>query len=98
LPAETQALLSAVRKGNISEVGLFGAFAGIRKADHTIDLRSVQAVERMCTGIGKSDTPATNPLLALLAGWIEGWLASPAAAVGHDLCPACGQVRPKKAA
>jgi hypothetical protein len=48
----------------------------------------------MCTGITKGDTPETNPLSKLLAGWIEEWLASPAAEAAHrDICQENGGLR-----
>jgi uncharacterized protein YjbI with pentapeptide repeats len=99
LPAEATALLEIVRKGKIGESGLVGTVAGMREFDLAINPTSVQAVERMCTGIKAGGTPATNPLAAMLADWIEEWLASPAADAAHrDLCPTCGQLKPKKAA
>jgi uncharacterized protein YjbI with pentapeptide repeats len=103
LSVEGPALLDAMRKGKIDgsdeKAGILATLAGIRKFDLPIDALTMQSVERMCSGIKKGDAPATNPLSRLLADWIEEWLASPAAEAAHrDLCPACGQVRPKKAA
>jgi hypothetical protein len=97
LPAEATALLEIVRKGKIAESGLVGTIAGLRKFDLRVRPTSVQAVERLCTGIKAGDTPSSNPLAKLLAAWIEEWMESPAAAA-HDLCPACGQLQPKRAA
>lgn len=99
LPSEVAALLESIRKGKIVESGVRGTVADMRDFDLVVHPRTVQAVEQMLSGVTKGDTPATNPLAKLLAGWIEEWMAGPAAKAAHrDICPACGQLRPKQAA
>jgi Pentapeptide repeats (8 copies) len=99
LPSEPVVLLDALRKGIVNaDRTILGTLAGWRKQPLPVDPLKFHAIERMCTGIAKDDTSETNPLSALLVTWIEEWQASAAAHAAHDLCPICGQARPRQAA
>jgi pentapeptide repeat protein len=97
-------LLEAVRKGQIDgsreDGGVIETLMAVRKHRFGLTPNRNRPIERLCLAIKRKDTPATNPFSKLLETWIEEWLPSPAAAavIHEDLCPACGQLKPRKAA
>jgi hypothetical protein len=91
-PAEVPALLMAIRDGRFDGTHyegecacLVGSIANARSCKYT-ELEGLRpdanrAAERWALAIRKGDTPATNPVAAITAGWIEKWLEARAGQV-----------------
>ena len=90
-PAEVPALMEALRGGRFDGTlyegdcaCLVGTLANARHKDYR-DLKGLRPdasrpAERWALAIGQGDTPETNQVAAITAGWIEEWQAERAAA------------------
>lgn len=86
-PAEVPGLLAAIEVGRVNGTFytgecacLVGTIANLRGLNYERlgDLKpdSDRPAERWFMGIAEGDTPATNPVSALAAGWVREWLAA----------------------
>ena len=79
---EVPALLAAIREGRIdgsvyagSCACLIGTLAAARGCDyHELHPDSSRPAERWFLALRPGQTPATSPVAAITAGWIEAWL------------------------
>ena len=85
-PDEVSGLLAAIKEGRVDGstyegecaclVGTLANVAALPYTDLGITPNEDRPAERFFLGISKGDTPATNPLSAIAAGWVEEWIAA----------------------